>query len=101
MVESLGLAGLIEETLTSAAIGAEKPNPAIFEFAMTAAGVTPTDDVWMIGDNPVADVEGARNVGIRALLADGPYPDSEGMTVLEAARHVVELAAGEAREGIG
>lgn len=32
-----------------------------------------------------ADVEGARTVGIRALLADGDYDDARGMTVLAAA----------------
>lgn len=92
LVRTLGLGGLVEQTLTSAAIGAEKPNAAIFEFAMERAGVTTTDDVWMIGDNPVADVEGARNAGIRAILADGAYPDSIGMTVLEAAHYVVTFA---------
>jgi len=45
----------------------------------------------MIGDNRIADVEGAQNVGIRAVLADGAYPDSKGMTALDAARHIVEF----------
>lgn len=40
----------------------------------------------MVGDNPVADVQGARAAGIRAILADGAYADSVGVTVLEAAR---------------
>ena len=89
LVDTLGLGGLVEQTFTSAAIGAEKPNAAIFEFAMNRAGVTAAGDVWMIGDNPIADVQGARNVGIRAILADGAYPDSTGMTVLDAARYIV------------
>lgn len=91
LVDALGLSGLVEQTFTSAAIGAEKPNPAIFEFAMDRAGVTTAGDVWMIGDNPIADVQGARNAGIQAILADGAYPDSTGMTVLEAARYIVAL----------
>jgi putative hydrolase of the HAD superfamily len=88
LVEALGLSDLVELTITSAAIGAEKPHRALFEHAMRAASVEPADDIWMVGDNPVADMEGARAVGIRALLADGDYPDSIGMTVLEAAQHI-------------
>jgi len=89
LVDTLGFGGLVEQTFTSAAIGAEKPNPAIFEFAMARLGVTAASDVWMIGDNRIADIQGARNAGIRAILADGAYPNSTGMTVLEAARHLV------------
>lgn len=88
LVEALGLSGLVDLTITSATVGAEKPHRAIFDHAMRTTGVKPTDDIWMVGDNPVADVEGARAVGIRALLADGAYPDSIGMTVLEAAQHI-------------
>jgi putative hydrolase of the HAD superfamily len=92
LVAALGLSDLVDLTITSAAVGAEKPNRAIFEHAMRAAGVKPTDDTWMVGDNPVADVEGARALGIRALLADGDYPDSIGITVLEAAQHITVLS---------
>jgi len=88
LVEELGLAELVDLTITSAAVGAEKPNPLIFEFALATVGVHAHDDVWMVGDNPVADVEGAERVGIRAILADGAYPDSTGRTVLAAARSI-------------
>jgi putative hydrolase of the HAD superfamily len=92
LVDTLGLGSLVEQTFTSAAIGAEKPNPAIFEFAIDRAGVTAASNVWMIGDNPIADVQGARNVGMQAILADGAHPDSTGMTVLEAACYIVAFA---------
>lgn len=97
LVEALGLAGLVEQTLTSALIGAEKPNPAIYRYAMSRAGITTGGGAWMIGDNPIADVEGARAVGIRGLLADGASSDSRGMTVLDAARHVVHFDDGQER----
>jgi len=61
------------------------------DIVYTAAG-----DVWMIGDNPVADVQGARNAGIRAIFADGAYPDSNGMTVLEASHYIVGVDKGSA-----
>lgn len=89
LVEALELSTWVEETLTSAAIGAEKPNPAIFEFALRRAGVTNRESAWMVGDNPIADVEGARGVGIPAILADGSHPDAQGVTVLQTAQMIV------------
>ncbi|HWV49434.1 MAG TPA: HAD-IA family hydrolase [Microbacterium sp.] len=88
LVHDLGLR--VDATITSAALGMEKPNPLLFRYAldMSDAGA----DTWMIGDNPVADVQGAEAAGIRAILADGVYPDSRGVTVLEAARIVAASA---------
>lgn len=90
LVRALGLADLVEQTITSANVGAEKPNPAIFTFAMEAAGLTSTQAAWMIGDNPIADIQGARNSGIRAILTDGADPDCAGVTVVEAAHRIVQ-----------
>ncbi|SDS30020.1 HAD family hydrolase [Microlunatus soli] len=91
LVTTLGLGDLIATVITSALVGAEKPNPMIFEHARTVSGAGA--DCWMIGDNPIADVAGAESVGIRAVLADGVYPDARGMTVLRAAEHVVGTGA--------
>jgi putative hydrolase of the HAD superfamily len=66
LVEGLGLGELVEEVFTSAAIGFEKPNPEIFRHALRVCG-SPTQ-VWMVGDNPIADVEGAEGVGVPAVL---------------------------------
>ncbi|GAB3613539.1 HAD family hydrolase [Humibacter ginsengisoli] len=82
LVADLGLAPLIDRTVTSAAVGAEKPNPRIFEHAIEIAGAG--DDVWMIGDNPVADIGGAEAVGIRAIHI-GP-----NCTLTDAANQIVE-----------
>lgn len=88
LVDALGLSDLVQMTITSASVGAEKPHRAIFDHALRMAGVEHIEDVWMVGDNPNADVEGAQAVGLRALLADGDYPDSVGMTVLDAANYI-------------
>ena len=82
LVTALGLGDWIETTITSAALGTEKPNPRIFERAIeiTRAG----DDVWMVGDNPVADIAGAEGVGIRAIQI-GPT-----LTLTDAAIQIVE-----------
>lgn len=44
-------------------IGVNKPNPAIFEYALRVAGSTP-EETLMIGDNLEVDIEGAQGVGI-------------------------------------
>jgi putative hydrolase of the HAD superfamily len=47
-------------------VGFDKPNP---EFFRHVVGIYDyPDEVWMIGDNPVADVAGAEAVGHQAIL---------------------------------
>lgn len=66
LVDRLGLAPHFDAVLTSAVVGYEKPHPEAFRLGLEAAGHP--DEVWMIGDNPVADVAGAEAAGIRAIL---------------------------------
>ncbi len=66
LIEGLGLGELVGEVFTSAAIGYEKPHPEIFRHALRVCGSP--GRVWMVGDNPVADVEGAEAVGVPAVL---------------------------------
>lgn len=93
LVDALGLGSLVEDTITSASVGAQKPNRVIFEHAIQRTGIRSVGEAWMVGDNPIADVQGAEAAGIRGILADGDYPDSVGLTVLEAAELIRELAA--------
>ncbi|WIB68919.1 HAD-IA family hydrolase [Curtobacterium sp. MCBD17_035] len=65
LVADLGLGPWIDATVTSAAVGAEKPNPRIFARAMEIAGAG--EDVWMVGDDRIADIAGAEAVGLRAI----------------------------------
>lgn len=87
LVIQLGLDDHVELTITSATVGAEKPNPAIFNYAISVTGASPAHS-WMIGDNPIADVQGARQAGLSAVLADGAYPDAISVTIFQAAEHV-------------
>lgn len=66
LVADLGLHDLIGQVITSAASGYEKPNPEAFATATRL--LDPGEPVWMVGDNPNADVVGAERVGIPALL---------------------------------
>jgi putative hydrolase of the HAD superfamily len=66
LVEGLGLGGLVGKVFSSATIGYEKPHREIFTQALQACG-SPAQ-VWMVGDNPIADVAGAEAIGIPAVL---------------------------------
>jgi putative hydrolase of the HAD superfamily len=65
LVADLGLGVLIDDVITSAATGYEKPNPAMFQIALDRA---PSARTWMVGDNPMVDIDGATAVGIPAIL---------------------------------
>jgi putative hydrolase of the HAD superfamily len=64
---ALGLDDLVAAIVNSAHTGYEKPHPQAFAAGRRAAG--DPEELWMVGDNPVADVAGAGSAGIRAILA--------------------------------
>ena len=66
LVRGLGLDAHVDAVITSARCGYEKPHPAIFDLARRAAGDPET--LWMVGDNPVADIAGAGKAGIPGIL---------------------------------
>jgi putative hydrolase of the HAD superfamily len=66
LVEGLGLARLVDAVVNSAVTGYEKPHPEAFTLGRRAAG--DPAELWMVGDNPVADVQGAEAAGIPAML---------------------------------
>ena len=75
LVEALGLSRLVEPVITSAATGYEKPHPEAFALALHLCGRP--RQVWMVGDNPVADVAGAEAAGIPAVLVRREAPGIE------------------------
>ena len=64
--------------VSSAAHGKTKPHPTIFQAALRRLDVAAAEAV-MIGDSVEDDVEGARSVGMRAMLLDreNRYPEVE------------------------
>jgi putative hydrolase of the HAD superfamily len=69
VLASCGLGGALDDVVTSAAVGARKPDPRIFEVALERAGC-PADEALHVGDTADEDLAGARAAGIRALLID-------------------------------
>ncbi len=72
LITALGIAPRFDAIVNSAVIGYEKPHPEAFRLALAAAG--DPERVWMIGDNPTADIAGARALGIDAILVRTPDP---------------------------
>jgi putative hydrolase of the HAD superfamily len=82
-----GLLELVDGVVTSADAGAAKPDAAVFRRALELAGVDGAGAVH-VGDSIDNDVEGARAVGIRAILVqrDGDPPAG-----VEAVRYLTEV----------
>jgi len=66
IVDCLRLSPYIDRIFNSAETGYEKPHPHAFQYVMES--LQPYTSIWMLGDNPVADIEGARAGGMNALL---------------------------------
>lgn len=84
IVDHLGLTSRVQEVISSAVIGFEKPHPEAFQAAL--AGAEP-HRCWMVGDNPIADVQGARAVGMRAALVR--HHDATGRSVADAVDEIL------------
>lgn len=61
-----GVADAIHGVVSSHSVGWRKPHPAIFERALDIAGAKPSE-TFHVGDNLIADVWGAHQLGIRAI----------------------------------
>ncbi|WP_155852627.1 HAD family hydrolase [Arthrobacter sp. H14] len=66
-VEAMNLENLVHACVISGEIGVRKPSRRIFEIAAQRAGADLTGDVWVIGDDPVADIGGAAQIGAHGL----------------------------------
>ena len=65
-IDGLGIAGYFDAILISEAEGVRKPDPEIFRRASSRLGVTAGETV-MVGDNPEADIQGAKSFGMKAI----------------------------------
>lgn len=77
------------QTITSAdSVGKRKPNPEIFDYSLRTSGAKLEESI-MIGDDWIADVQGAQNVGMDVIFFDifDEYPNSE----IKLIRHLKEI----------
>ncbi len=71
LTERLGIADYFDAIVAShdMRVRSEKPDPHIFNYALTAVGVSAEEAVH-VGDTYGADIVGAQGVGIRPILLD-------------------------------
>jgi len=69
LLERLGIAEQVDFVLSSAVVGCEKPEPGIFERALSLCSAAP-EEALHAGDHPEHDVLAARRVGIDGVLVD-------------------------------
>lgn len=92
-VEHIGLGHHFDFIVTAADAGAMKPDRRIFEFALGGADIDPSDAVH-VGDDPITDVSGARDFGMRTVWvnpAGKTWDDIHGAPPDAEVRHVAQM----------
>ncbi|MCB1231520.1 MAG: HAD family hydrolase [Verrucomicrobiae bacterium] len=64
---ALGYAEVFDSILVSEAVGLRKPDARIFRLGCSELEVAPDEAVY-VGDNPIADIKGAREAGLRTIF---------------------------------
>jgi putative hydrolase of the HAD superfamily len=90
-LERTGISGFFEHVVYSQLVRAAKPDRRIFEEALRRFGVSAAM-AWHVGDNPLADIQGAAAVGMRPIFVDrGGHEPPAGAQVVADLRGVVDL----------
>jgi putative hydrolase of the HAD superfamily len=67
VIDHLGLSDCFTDYIISSNIGYEKPRSEIFRHALDIANNPEIS--FMIGNNPIADIQGAKGVDMKTILA--------------------------------
>lgn len=87
--EMLGITQYFQKIIASLEEGVEKPEKQLFDIAASQLRL-PTSEILHIGDDPLADVHGARNAGFSATLIDRNSP-SNPPTQIQSLVEVLDL----------
>jgi putative hydrolase of the HAD superfamily len=85
-----GIMELVDGVVTSAEVGAAKPEGRVFERALTVAGAEPGEALHA-GDKVDNDVEGAAAAGIRAVLVQREGEPPAGLAAIRSLRELPAL----------
>ena len=86
-VEACGLKDCFQEIITSQQVGTQKPDIKFFTYALNRADCL-AHEVVMVGDHPIADIQGAENAGIRSIHLNLNRVDSQAKIQIS---HLTEL----------
>jgi putative hydrolase of the HAD superfamily len=97
-IKHSGIRDFFSAIVVSEAFGVKKPDPSIYEEAASKLKAAP-DDCWFVGDHPVNDVWGSKQVGYHSawIHLDRPWAselsrcyDVKGATFVETMSQVME-----------
>ena len=77
--------------LDSYHVGANKPDPKIFQLAIQLCQVTP-EEIYFVGDNPVRDIAPARALGMKTILISPFTRPTDSNYVLSSVAEILELS---------
>lgn len=76
-IDAMCLDDLVDGCVVSGEVGIRKPDRRIFEIAAERAGADLDGPVWVIGDDPVADIGGGLQIGAETIWVNRgrqPWP---------------------------
>jgi len=71
-IRQLRISKYLKSVIISEAVGVKKPDPEIFYLALQKLQLKPSETL-AIGDNPILDVVGARNAGLKPVWVTGHF----------------------------
>lgn len=92
LLDALGIGSAIDFVLCSAIERAEKPDPELFERALSRAGVAP-EEALHAGDDLEKDLLGAQRAGLRSVLVDHAKLHADAPAGVERVTDLYELGA--------
>ena len=87
-IARLGIESLVDHYVYSCDCGFAKPDPRIFEMAIERMNLS-RSSIVMVGDDPDADIAGARSVGLRAILLNPE--DIGGISLSELPQYLLKI----------
>jgi putative hydrolase of the HAD superfamily len=92
VLSRVGLAPLVDAVVSSAVVGAAKPDRRLFSAGLAAAGCGAAEALYA-GDSVETDVLGAQAAGLRAVLVDRDGVSPAGVPSIGSLRELPELVA--------
>ena len=86
-LDEFGLTEYFSGLIVSSHVGYEKPRKELFDYAKRLANCT---SGIMVGDNPVADILGAKNAGLKTALVHNQSP-SEADYTFDSLKQILDI----------
>jgi putative hydrolase of the HAD superfamily len=85
ILEQLGLSQFFSHVFLSSELGADKPDPLIYQRALRLSGLAPNETLHA-GDDPVRDWAGAEAAGLAVFRLERPHNSLSDLLTMVAAR---------------